>query len=81
MTALELQAKKAELAKGILNLESEEIINKLSNFYESLVADFPCQYTKEEVIYTIDEAIEAFDKGEKTRFKSFGEIKRKYTPV
>lgn len=57
MTVLELQAKKAELARRILSLNDENIINKLANYFSSLTEYYPCDYTVEEVAQACEEAI------------------------
>lgn len=63
MTALELQAKKAELARRILSLDDESIINKLSNLYNSLTNSYPCNYSVEEVAQACQDAIQQHKEG------------------
>ncbi|MDR1161554.1 MAG: hypothetical protein LBK45_04355 [Tannerellaceae bacterium] len=63
MTVLELQAKKAELAKCILALDDESIINKLSNLYSNLTNNYPCDYSIEEVAQACREAIRQHKEG------------------
>jgi|GEM_PF-5393067 hypothetical protein len=74
MTVLELQAKKAELAKRILLLDDESIINKLSNLYTSLTENYPCDFSVEEVVKACEEAIQQH---EEKRTIPLSQIKRK----
>ena len=64
MTTFELEIKKAQLAREILNQQSEEIINKLSNLYKGMTAKHPCQHTDEAILKSCEKAIEAYEKGE-----------------
>jgi hypothetical protein len=64
MTSLELQTKKADLVRSILNSDNEEIINKLSDLYKKLtVKNYPCDYTQEEILQSCKEAIEEYKAG------------------
>jgi len=64
MTVLELNAKKAELVKSILNdVNSEEVLDKVSTYVKSLVTPMPCQYTSEEIVTGALQAIEEAEKG------------------
>lgn len=63
MSTLELQAKKAELAKGILNLESEDIINELSRVFNKLVVKYPCMHTSEDIKGGAKQAIQDYKSG------------------
>lgn len=74
MTVLEFQAKKAELAKRILCSDDESIINKLSNFYNSITETYPCDYTEKEVAKACEEAIRQYKEG---RITPHSEMKRK----
>lgn len=78
MTVLELQAQKDELVRNILNVNDEEIINRMSRLFKNLTREFPCQHTEEEVIDSMNKAIDAYEKGEMHRFKTLDEIKRKH---
>lgn len=48
MTTIEMEAKKARLVRSIMNIDSEDLINKLSGFVDSLTT-MPCQHTIEEL--------------------------------
>jgi len=58
MASLELQAKKAELAREILNLDNEEIVDKLSKVLGNLTTKYPCMHTPEEIKSGARQAIE-----------------------
>lgn len=50
MTTLELESKRAALARAILNLDNEALLNELSGIINSFTPlTFPCQYTTEEL--------------------------------
>ena len=75
MTTLELQAKKTELAKQILNSNSEELVNKLFDLYNKLIADkYPCNYTEDEVLQACETAMQEFEAG---TLVASNQIKRK----
>jgi hypothetical protein len=74
MTVLELQAKKAELARRILSLDDESVINKLSNLYSNLTNNYPCDYSVEEVALACEKAIQQHKEGKTI---SLNDIKRK----
>jgi hypothetical protein len=63
MTVIELQAKKVELARRILLLDDESIINKLSNLYNNLTSSCPCDYSVEEVAQACQKAIQQHKEG------------------
>jgi len=75
MATLELQAKKAELAKDILSLESEEIVNELSRIFNSLMTKYPCMHTPEEIIAGAKGAVKAYREG---RGVSHEEMKKRH---
>ena len=75
MITLKLQAKKAELARRILNTDNEELIDKLSGLYDKLsIEKYPCDYTIEEVAQACEDSIQQYKKGE---IIPDSEIKRK----
>ena len=64
MTIVELNAKKAELIKSILNdINSEDILNEISKFVKSVTVKAPCQYTPEEIQSGALKAIEEAESG------------------
>lgn len=64
MTTLELQAKKAELARRILSSDNEDLINKLSNLYNKLTVNkYPCHYTENEVLQACESALQEYEAG------------------
>ncbi|MDH6356382.1 hypothetical protein [Parabacteroides sp. PF5-9] len=74
MTTLELQAKKAELAKRILNSDNEELITKLADLYDKLAVNkYPCDYTEDEVLQACEAAMQEYETGT----LSHDQIKRK----
>lgn len=61
---MELQIKKAELAKLILSSDNEDIINKLSELYHNLtVQKYPCDYSEEDVLKACETAIQEYEAG------------------
>lgn len=75
MTALELQAKKAELARRILSSDNEDLINRLSNLYNKITVNkYPCDYSEEEVLHACEAAMKEFEEGTLT---PSDQIKRK----
>lgn len=75
MNTLELQAKKAELARQILNTDNEDLINALSNLYSKLTANkYPCDYTEDEVLRACEDSIAEYEAGSLT---SHDQVKRK----
>lgn len=74
MTVLEIEAKKAELARHILSLDDENILNKLTSLYNNLTQNYPCDFTIEEVVKACEKAIEQHEKGTTIPLSS---IKRK----
>lgn len=76
MTISEMNARKAELIKCILNeINEEESINKLDLFLRGLTqSKAPCQYTYQELITRAEEGIQEYEKG---KCISHEDIKRK----
>lgn len=78
MTILEREAKKAELARSILSIDSEEILNEISKFVENLTVKMPCMYSPEEIQAGADRVLAARRSGDKSRFVSFDEVKKRH---
>jgi hypothetical protein len=79
MTVLELEAKKAELVRSILNnVNSEEILNELSKIVNKLTVKKPCMYSPEEIQAGADRVLAARRSGDKSHFIPFGEVKKKH---
>ena len=76
MTTLELQAKKAELAKEILNLDSEDIINELSRIFKKLTLKYPCMHTPDEIKAGAKQAVEDYKAGKGV---SHEDMKKRHT--
>ena len=50
MTVLEMEAKKAYIIRSIANIDSEEVINKLSKVVDTIIpSSLPCQHTIKEL--------------------------------
>lgn len=81
MTVLELNAKKAELIKSILNdVDSEDILNQVADVVKRLTTKkFPCMYTPEEISAGADRVLTARRSGDRLRFVPFEEVKKKRT--
>jgi len=80
MTVLELNAKKAELVKSIINgINNEEAIDELLLFVEQLTLKSPCQYTEEEIKVSALEAIRQMKEGEYTSHEEMKRFTEKYT--
>jgi len=63
MTTIEMEAKKARLVKSIINIDSEEIINKIAGMVDSLTS-MPCQHTIQELKEELPAFIKQFEQGE-----------------
>ncbi len=84
MTVLEREAKKAELARSILNIESDDILDKLSNYYKNLTAKMPCTYSDEEIRAGADRflsALENYNNGDASQFTSHEEVKKRIKQI
>ena len=80
MTTIELEAKKAELAKRILTENNESVINKVMDYFTKVkkTANPPCQYTLEELKLSVREAEEEIRYGRLTNQEDvFDEIEKK----
>ena len=74
MTTIELNAKKAEMVRFILNeVNSELIVNELERVIRKLTTSEPCCYTPEEIRASAEEAIRQREEG---RYTSHEEMKR-----
>ena len=82
MTAIELKDMKIELAKTILDMDSEEDIKRIRLFVNNFNKEHPCTYTFEEIrerADLADYAIQAYQRGgDKTRFVSHEEMMKKH---
>lgn len=75
MTSIEMNAKKAELIKYIINIDNEEILNRLDAILIGLTEKKrPCSYTADEIKAGVSEAIAEYEAGKGI---SHEEIKRK----
>lgn len=64
MTSIELNAKKAELVKTIINIDNEDILNRLETILMGLAEEKePCIYTPEEIKAGVAEAIYEYETG------------------
>lgn len=91
MTALELNAKKMELVKSIIDVNNEETLDKIATSMKRILRrrekekydpeqnilheDFINQHTEEELLRSGYEAIQAYKNGELVPHE---EVKRKY---
>lgn len=67
MNFLELNAKKAELIKSILNdINNEETLNELAATVQRLITKYPCQYSAEELKERALRGIEEMEQGKGT---------------
>ena len=79
MTLVEINARKAELVKKILNdVNTEEQLTELELFLGLNEENAQCQASIEEVYERFDRAVKAFDRGEGI---SLSDIKRKEIPA
>lgn len=79
MTVVEFEAKKAELINYISdNVNTEDVLSKLSALVNDLIVKYPCCYSSEEIQASADRAIEAFKRGETNRFISHDEMRKKH---
>lgn len=81
MTTLEIYAKRDELAKRILSIDSEEVLNKLSETLNELTnktPQLPGIPTKEEVKERARRVAAAFRDGKMDEFVSMEELKRRH---
>lgn len=74
MTIIEFKAKKADLARIILNIESEDVLNEVSDILKKFIVKSPCQHSEEEMLDSGHNAIKAYETGELIWHE---EIKRK----
>lgn len=84
MTVLEREAKKAELARSILNIESDDILEKLSNYYKNLTKKMPCVYSDEEIREGADRFLDAlndYNNGNTSQFTSHEEVKKRFNRI
>lgn len=77
MTALEIQSIKLELVKSIINIDSEDTLKEVSQFINR-IGQYPCMYSPEELQASADEVIKARQKGDKTRFITQEEMRKKH---
>lgn len=49
MTVWEMEAKKVELVRTILDIDNEEVLNILSDTLRGLTDKMPCMYTVDEI--------------------------------
>lgn len=79
MTVLEIEAKKAELVRTILNyVDSEEVLNELSNIVKKLTTKMPCMYSPEEIRLGADRFLDALNSGDNNKFISHEDVLKKH---
>ena len=78
MTVLEFEAKKAELARSILNINSDEVLNEVSATLQKLIDRMPCMYSDEEIRAGADRFLSALRSGDRTRFISQDELEKRH---
>lgn len=79
MTVLEIEAKKAELVRTILNnVDSEEVLNELSNMVKKLTTKMPCMHSPEEIRSGVDRFLDALNSGDKSKFISHEEVLKRH---
>jgi len=78
MTTLELQAKKAELARNILNEVDEEIINQLSSMYKSMRVKLPERPSDAELAASAKAAVNAYKSGDTKKFTTQEEMRNRH---
>lgn len=80
MTAIELNARKAIVVREILNnINSAELLDRLSTFVYQLIKKEPCQYSLEEIDKILDEGEIAMENGEGlSSDEVFESIEKKY---
>ncbi len=76
MTTMELDARKAQLAREILNVDSMEVLNKLQKAFNRVKAkvasDNETEYiSKEEILAGIDAGLKDLKAGRKTSWDEF----------
>lgn len=76
MTTMELDARKAQLAREILNVDSMEVLNKLQKAFNRVKAkvasDNETEYiSKEEILACIDAGLKDLKAGRKTSWDEF----------
>ncbi|WP_321330840.1 hypothetical protein [uncultured Bacteroides sp.] len=65
MTTQRLEAKKAMLAREVLNIENEEMANKLIDYIGQLKEEekAPCQFTVEELKEEVEKSMKQAEQG------------------
>lgn len=79
MTLLELEARKAQLVRSVLNdIHDEETLNELSVALDRLTGKIPCRYSVEEIRTGADRFLEALHNGDESKFISHEEVLKKH---
>lgn len=78
MTILELEAKRAELARSILSIDSEEVLNELSNTLNVLTKKMPCSHSVEELRAGADRVTAAWKSGDMSQFTSHEDVEKRH---
>lgn len=78
MTALEIQNIKLELVQSIINIDNEDSLKRLSLFIKQLNDKYPCMYSVEEMQSSVEEAITAYKEGDKSKFISHEEVRKRH---
>ena len=68
---MELEVEKAQLAREILNIENVDLIKKLKQVYQRLLAKEDDYISKEEVLAGIESGLQDLKAGRKTPARKF----------
>ncbi|GEM_PF-1979857 len=82
MTTLELEFKKNSIIRRILDINNEDIVNKVSDFIEKVSSTPPCSYSEEEIVQGIDQFmadLKQYELGEQGKFFTEEEVIRKFS--
>lgn len=78
MTVLEIEAKKAELARSILNIDSEEVLDEISKVVKKLTVKMPCMHSLEEIRAGADRVLTARRSGDTSKFVSHEQVEKRH---
>lgn len=79
MTALEIEAKRAQLARSILSIDSEEILEELSITLKNLTAKMPCRHSIDEIRAGADRVTLAWKSGDMSQFTPHEMVEKRRT--
>lgn len=79
MSTIELEARKAEIARLVLNeINSEEALEELACFIKRIIIKSPCSFTVKELDESANEAIIAYKTNDVAKFISHEQLKERY---